>query len=103
VGDLGEGQAGALLGHESVGGGAYELVAQRPQEASMVHREGWEGDRLLGGVLGRGHYREETDSRRLETLPLGGAAIPTTMSPIDGSSKSYFCELRLLGILGNSP
>jgi hypothetical protein len=24
----------------------------------------------------------------MEALPLGGAAIPTTMSPIDGSSKS---------------
>jgi hypothetical protein len=24
----------------------------------------------------------------MEALPLGGAAIPTTMSPIDGSSKT---------------
>ena len=94
MGDLGEGQAGALLGHVSVGGRAYELVAQRPQEACLVHREGWEGDRLLGGVLGGSHHREETDSRRLETLPLGGAAIPTTMSPIDGSSYTTFTPLR---------
>jgi hypothetical protein len=29
VGDLGEGQAGAILGHhDPVGGGAYQLVAQ---------------------------------------------------------------------------
>ena len=43
MGDLGERQAGALLGHEEVGGGAYELVASEasPQEASMVYREGF--------------------------------------------------------------
>src|SRR5215203_2013470 len=28
--------------------------------------------------------------RRLDALPLGGATIPTTMSPIDGSSKLAF-------------
>jgi hypothetical protein len=37
VGDLGEGQTGALLGHVSVGGRADELVAQRPQETRVVH------------------------------------------------------------------
>ena len=88
VGDLGEGQAGALLGHVSVGSGADELVAQRPQEACVVHGAGGEGDRLLGGLLGRGDHRKAAHPRRLEPLPLGGATIPTTMSPIDGSSKS---------------
>ena len=86
MGDLGEGQAGALLGHESVGGRADELVAQRPQEACVVHRAGGEGDRLLGCVLGGGDHRQAAGSRRLDPLPLGGATIPTTMSPIDGSS-----------------
>jgi hypothetical protein len=39
------------------------------------------------------------------SLPLGGATIATTMSPIDGSSKlveGQFCELRLYGVLGTS-
>jgi hypothetical protein len=86
MGDLGEGQAGALLGHVSVGGGADERVAQRPQEVGLVHRADREGDRLLGGLL-RGDHREEAHPRRLGPLPLGGAAIPQTMSPIDGASK----------------
>jgi transposase len=87
MGDLAEGQAGALLGHVSVGGRAYELVAQRSQEAGLVHGAGGEGDRLLGGLLRGGDHREAAHPRRLESLPLGGAAIPTTMSPIDASSK----------------
>jgi hypothetical protein len=86
MGDLGEGQAGALLGHVSVGGRADELVAQRPQEVSLVHGADREGDRLLGGVLGRGDHREAAHPRRLESLPLEGATIPPTMSPIDGAS-----------------
>ena len=69
-----------------MGGREDERVAQRPQEARMVHGASGEGDRLLGGVLGGGHHRKAAHPRRLETLPLGGATIPTTMSPIDGSS-----------------
>jgi hypothetical protein len=86
VGDLGEGQTGALLGHVSVGSGAYERVAQRPQEVGLVHGADREGDRFLGCLLGGGDHREEAHPRRMEPLPLGGAAITTTMSPIDGSS-----------------
>jgi hypothetical protein len=86
VGDLGEGQAGALLGHVSVGRREDGRVAQRPQKARLVHREGGEGDRLLGGILGGGDHRKEVGPRRLDALSLGGATIPTTMSPIDGSS-----------------
>ena len=85
MGDLGEGQAGALLGYVSVGGREDEFVAQRPQEALLVHGEGGEGDRLLGGVFGGGDHREAAYPRRVGSLPLGGATIPTTMSPIDGS------------------
>src|SRR5215217_4085867 len=70
-----------------MGGGADERVAQRPQEACLVHGASGEGDRLLGGVLGRGHHRKAAHPRRLETLPLGGTTIPPTMTPIDGSSK----------------
>src|SRR5919112_5830836 len=88
MGDLREGQAGAVLGHEQVGGRADELLAQRPQEAGLVHGAGGEGDRLLGGFLRRGDHRKATGPRRLGPLPLGGTTIPTTMSPIDGSSKS---------------
>ena len=45
------------------------------------------GDRLLGGLLRGGDHREAAHPRRLGSLPLGGTAIPPTMSPIDGSSK----------------
>src|SRR5215212_3312209 len=38
------------------------------------------GDRLLGGLLGGGNHREEADSRRLETLPLGKPTAPQTMT-----------------------
>jgi hypothetical protein len=89
MGDLGEGQAGAVLGYEPLGGREDKLVAQRPQEAGVVHGAGGESDRLLGGVLRRGDHRKAAGARRLDTLPLGGATIPTTMSPIDGSSKSF--------------
>src|SRR5215217_552873 len=78
-----------------MGGGADERVAQRPQEACLVHGASGEGDRLLGGVLGRGHHRKAAHPRRLETLPLGGTTIPPTMTPIDGSSYYNFLgELR---------
>jgi hypothetical protein len=80
VGDLGEGQASVLLGHDPVGGGAYERAAQRPQEACVVYREGREGDRLLGGLLRRGHHREEAHPRRMESLPLGGASTPAALT-----------------------
>ena len=65
-----------------------ELVASEasPQEAPLVHRAGGEGDRLLGRLLGGGDHRKAAGPRRLDALPLGGATIPTTMSPIDGSS-----------------
>jgi transposase len=88
VGDLGEGQAGALLGHISVGGREDERMAQRPQEAGLVHGAGGKGDRLLGGLLRGGDHREAPHPRRLGSLPLGGATIPPTMIPIDGSSKT---------------
>jgi hypothetical protein len=51
-----------------------------PQEARVVHGAGGEGDRLLGGVLRRGDHRKAASPRRLDTLPLGGATIPTTMT-----------------------
>ncbi len=82
MGDLREGQVRAVLGEYAVGGGADELVASEasPQEACVVHGEGGTGDRLLGVVLRRGDHREEADSRRMESLPLGGEAIPATMT-----------------------
>jgi hypothetical protein len=86
MGDLGEGQACALLGHVSVGGREDELMAQRPQETGVVHGAGGEGDRLLGGVLRGGDHCEAAGPRRLGSLPLGGATSTATMSPIDASS-----------------
>jgi hypothetical protein len=96
VGDLGEGQARTVLGHEEVGGGEDERVAQRPQEALLVHGEGGEGDRLLGGLLRGGDHREAAHPRKLEPLPLGAATIPTTVSPIDGSSNLLLPKLSWL-------
>ena len=84
MGDLGQGQAPRRLG-TFVGGRADEFVAQTPQEALLVHGEGGEGDRLMGGFSDVGHRRRS--SRRLGPRPLGGATIPTTMIP-DGGSKS---------------
>src|SRR3712207_505068 len=40
LGDLGEAQAGAGWGHQEMGGGEDELVAQRPQDAGLVHGAG---------------------------------------------------------------
>src|SRR5829696_3497910 len=61
-------------------------MAQRPQEAPLVYGEGGEGDRLLGGLLGGGHHRQETDPGSMEPLPLGR---PT-------SSKAMTYPRRLL-------
>jgi hypothetical protein len=63
-----------------MGGGKDQFLAQRPQEAGMVHGARGAGDRLLGGVLGRDHHREEADPRRLDTLPLGKPTPPATMT-----------------------
>jgi transposase len=72
--DLPEGrQAGPASGHEALGYRAYQLVAQRPQEARVVYGARGAGHRLLGGILGRYHHREEAHPRNLEPLPLGGS------------------------------
>jgi hypothetical protein len=65
-----------------VGGAEDEFVAGEasPQEASVVHGAGGEGDRLLGGVLGGGNRREEADPGSLEPLPLGKPTAPQTMT-----------------------
>jgi transposase len=80
VGDLQGRQAGPFLGHEEVGGGEDECVAQRPQEVGVVHGAGGEGDRLLGDLLGGGDHREETDPGSLEPLPLGKPTASQTMT-----------------------
>jgi hypothetical protein len=81
-GDLAEGQAGpAKRGHEAVGDRAHQLlVAQRPQEACVVHGEEWAGHRLLGGVLGCRDHRKATHPGRLETLPLGGQTFSLSVT-----------------------
>jgi transposase len=80
VGDLGEGQAGPLLGHVPVGGGADGRVAQRPQQARVVHGKGGASDRFLGGVLGCGDHREAAHPRRLDALPVGRPTRPPTVT-----------------------
>jgi transposase len=79
--DRREGEAGGPAGgHEALGGGAHEFLAQRPQKAGVVYREARAGHRLLDRLLGRDHHREEADPRRLEPLPLGKPTSPPTMT-----------------------
>src|SRR5215216_1077851 len=59
---------------------AHQLVAQRPQEAGVVHGEEWAGHRLLGGVLGCGDHSKATHPGRLETLPLGGQTFSLSVT-----------------------
>src|ERR687897_1671233 len=80
MGDLGEGQAGAFLGHESVGGRADELVVQCPQEAFVVHGAGGAGDRLLACLLRDSHYRTQARPQRLDSLPMGRPTLPPTVA-----------------------
>jgi len=63
-----------------MGGGKDKFLAQRPQEAYVVHGARGTGDRFLGGVLGGDHHREEVDPRRLDALPLGKPTSPATMT-----------------------
>ena len=78
--DLGEGQARAFLGHESVGGRADELVVQCPQEAFVVHGAGGEGHRLLACLLRDYHYRRQARPQRLDSLPMGRPTLPPTVA-----------------------
>src|SRR5215210_791722 len=80
MGDLGEGQARAFLGHESVGGRAEELVVQCPQEAFVVHEAGGEGDRLLACLLRDYYYRRQARPQRLDSLPMGRPTLPPTVA-----------------------
>jgi hypothetical protein len=82
MGDLGEGQARAFLGHESVGGRAEELVASEasPQEAFVVHGAGGEGHRLLACLLRDCHYRRQARPQRLDSLPMGRPTLPPTVA-----------------------
>jgi hypothetical protein len=63
-------------------------ASPQEQASCTLHGKGGEGDRLLGGLLRGGDQRKAAGRRRLDALPLGGGAIPTTMTPIDGSFKS---------------
>lgn len=56
-GDLGEGQARASERHENVGREAHQPLAERPQEAPLVHRAATSGGGLLDGPLGGGRHR----------------------------------------------
>src|ERR687889_1094558 len=80
MGDLGEGQARAFLGHESVGGRKDELVVQCPQEAFVVHGAGGEGHRLLACLLRDYHYRRQARPQRLDSLPMGRPTLPPTVA-----------------------
>src|SRR5215203_2653682 len=67
-------------GNEALGGGEDELLAQRPQKASVAHGEVGTGGGLLGGLLGGGYYRETANPRGLDPPPLGRSSLPTAMS-----------------------
>src|SRR5918993_3844989 len=66
--DSQEGLACFAHGRLALGGGTNQLVAQRPQEAGVVHREGGSGHRLLARVLQRDHHSAQADPGSLETL-----------------------------------
>ncbi len=51
-----------------------------PTRSFLVYREAGRGDRLLGGVLGRGHRRAGAHPGRLEPLPLGKPTSPPTVT-----------------------
>jgi hypothetical protein len=69
--DLREGQAGSAWGHGTLGGGAHELLAQRPQEAGVVYGKRSAGHRPLDGILRGSHHRRQAHTRSLESLLLG--------------------------------
>jgi hypothetical protein len=73
-------KAGSANGHEALGRRAYQLVAQRPQEARMVYGASGAGDRLLGRLLRCNHHREETHPRSLDPLALGGSTSSPTVT-----------------------
>src|ERR671911_693030 len=79
--DSQEGLACFAHGRLALGGGTNQLVvAQRPQEAGVVHREGGSGHRLLDRVLQRDHHSTQADPGSLETLPLGASPCPLSLT-----------------------
>ena len=50
------------------------------RSSCVVYREVRAGDRLLGGLLRRGHHCEAPDQGRLEPLPLGSPTFPSAMT-----------------------
>ena len=58
----------------------HELLAQRPQEAGVVHRTSSTGGRLLGGFLERGHHRKAPRPGSLDPLPLERPTFPPTVT-----------------------
>lgn len=65
---------------EAVGRRAHELVDQRPQKACVVYRAGGSGHRLLARLLRGDHHRAQTHARWLDSLSLGGSALPSAVA-----------------------
>lgn len=78
--DLREGQTRSATGQETPGGGAHELPEQRPQGAFVVHGKAGAGRRLLIRLLRGGHRRAQAHWRSLDSLPLGGPTLATTVT-----------------------
>jgi hypothetical protein len=78
--DLGERQTRSAQSWDAVGHREDQLVAQCPQEASVVHRTRGAGHRVLASLLQRGHRCETTHTKSLDPLPLGGATSTQTMT-----------------------
>jgi transposase len=91
--DLRERQAGPVGFDKTLGGGAPQLLAKRPQEACMVYRETRAGHRLLGFVFQRGNHRGKAHQRGMESLPLGETISPQTMTYWPSLLVVSFCEL----------
>lgn len=74
-------EMGAMAALREMALEAYDrLLAQRPQEAGVVHGEARKGGGLLGGLLGRGHHRQAARPGGLDPLPLGRSSFPQAMT-----------------------
>jgi transposase len=78
--DLQEGQTRTLERDQTLGRRTHQLLAERPQEAPLVHGAARQGGGLLGGPLGRDRHRQAARPGGVDPLPLGRAAFSETLT-----------------------
>lgn len=81
--------AGALAGDHPLGGGTHQRLAERLQEAAVVHRAQSRGHPLLPQLRQRDHHRPSAHPRRLAAVPLVGPSEPLPMT----ASITYWPKL----------